>query len=213
MTNFVCPRPRGWHVIRSKLMKKWENKGRHGPPAPVPLILGGRHFSSDYDKRDRWNETVEWAVTAGLEDLIPELTDEMQYCVSELNSGTNMDYLARQDWNKAPSEKPAAADLAVHLGHLQSAWESIAGQPLATITAPLEFTGTKKRRLLVAANEAARPPWGDWNRFSRTGDRASFNRLRASINSAISPHEVDHVSFSEMATERFCHLIEKQRRD
>ena len=84
MTVFICPQPQDWHDIHTRLKNAWEEAGGRGSPPPVPLILAGWAFSSDADKKDRWEQTITWAKGEGLEQLIPELTPEMEYRVDEI---------------------------------------------------------------------------------------------------------------------------------
>jgi hypothetical protein len=99
-------------------------------------------------------------------------------------------------WDLDSKQRPAPEDLARHLDSLSACWTDIAGPALTAITRPVAFTGKKGRRLLVHAEETARPPWGGWSHLSgEEAQRRTFTRFRSAINQAIAPHEVDHVDF------------------
>lgn len=83
-TVFVCPIPYKWHEIHERLKDAWEAGGSVSDPPPIPLILAGWAFSTDVDKRNRWQNTLDWAVRHGLETLIPSLEQADQYRVVEL---------------------------------------------------------------------------------------------------------------------------------
>ena len=103
-----------------------------------------------------------------------------------------------REWDFDPKTRPNEEDLEKWLADLALNWSDIVGHELGRSTKPLKFTGEKARRLLVSANAATRPPWGNWNSRSQIEDeRWSFTRFRSAINNAISPHEVDHIDFLE----------------
>ena len=57
----VCPKPPIWASIDKKLS---EFSGTHvcSPPTPPkPLILAGWAYSTNKQKQDRWQETIDWA--------------------------------------------------------------------------------------------------------------------------------------------------------
>ena len=80
--------------------------------------------------------------------------------------------------------------------NLKANWTGIVGAELAAMTRPLRFTGPKSRRLVVAADASAKPPWGSWSVLSTyLPERRSFTAFRTAINAAIAPLRVDHVEF------------------
>jgi hypothetical protein len=100
-------------------------------------------------------------------------------------------------WDFARKDRLPSNQLAEHLETLKSRWQDVAGPELARVTRPLTLTGAKARRLLVQADGAARPPWGGWSHLSAVeSERRTFTRLRASINTALAPHEIDRIDFT-----------------
>jgi len=167
------------------------------PSPPIPLILAGWAYSNDVEKMQRWEETVAWARNNGCPEIV-EVPDEDFYYAEEPvfhKVGPEGGPMYRP-WDFEKKERPSSNQIAEHLETLKSRWQDIAGPELAQVTHPLEFTGAKARRLLVQADDTARPPWGGWSHLSAVeSDRRSFTRFRASINRAIAPHVVDHVDF------------------
>ena len=177
------------------LLKAWKKSGEQGNAPPIPLILNGWVGSDDFDKQLRWLDTIEWAEQHALSHLIPELADEDKYWVAEFSS---YDYMTPEYGEQVhePKPKPAAEDIAVLLNRLKSGWMDIVGKDLGSRTFPMEFSGSKKRKLTVCADPAYAPPWGSWNSLSRRADCHAFTRFRKLINEAIAPHAVDHVVFN-----------------
>jgi hypothetical protein len=195
--EIVCPNPIPWNDVYAQL-KERSQKTVGTPEPPAPLILGGWAYSNDVQKRQRWHETVAWAETNGCSDVIAQLRDEDYYRVDTLTSyvvgplGGPM-YRA---WDLDQKERPTDQNLTRYFEILTTGWPQIAGEELARVTRPIAFRGRKSRRLLVLANPEASPPWGDWSHLSRQETaRRTFTALRAAINKAITPHEVDHVDF------------------
>ncbi|WP_375582233.1 hypothetical protein [Cyclobacterium xiamenense] len=80
MEDFVSPLPGVWHELHQRLMDFWTNDlNKMGIKPPIPLILAGWNFSSDYEKRDRWQATLKWAEERCCTHLIKELSDEEKY--------------------------------------------------------------------------------------------------------------------------------------
>ncbi len=78
--DYICPVPRKWNAIYNTLVEAWESGGRTpGDKPPVPLILEAWHYSSDLEKRIRWEETRQWAETHQCIDLIPELKENEKF--------------------------------------------------------------------------------------------------------------------------------------
>jgi len=100
-------------------------------------------------------------------------------------------------WDFEAKNRPSSEQIAQSMEILLSRWAEIVGKEIMNITRPLAFTGSKARRLLVFANDSATPPWGEWSYLSKNeAKRRTFTELRASINRAIAPHEVDHIDFT-----------------
>ena len=64
--EIICPNPPEWAKLHSAAIAAAADGGTF----PKPLILAGWAFSSDTDKRHRWQETVAWLRERGLEHLI-----------------------------------------------------------------------------------------------------------------------------------------------
>ena len=76
----ICPVPRIWNEIHQALFAYWQEKlEMKGVKPPVPLILAGWNFSSDFEKSERWKETVKWAEKMNCTHLIKELSDDDKY--------------------------------------------------------------------------------------------------------------------------------------
>jgi len=194
--------PPVWSAIYSRLMAAREASDKAIPEPPSPLILGGWVSTNDVEKRLRWQSTVAWAARWGVSHLIGELSPDQMYRVSSLTDyevgpmGGPM-YLP---WNWEPRDTVSPEAAARALDILRSTWTEIAGDHLAQSTRPLRLTGRKRRRLLVFAQNDMEPPWGSWASLGPGIERRSFTRLRAAVNSAIAPLEVDHIDFVHSQT-------------
>jgi hypothetical protein len=170
------------------------------PPAPpTPLILAGWAHSNDVEKMLRWEETVAWAIDNGCAEVVRAIPDEDFYFVDEPSTYA-VGPLGRpmcRPWDFDSKGCPSSEEIDQHLDTLRSHWSEIVGHELAIVTRPFKFTGAKARRLLVQADGTARPAWGGWAHLSLLEtERRAFTRFRGAINSAIAPHEVDHVDFT-----------------
>ena len=190
----VCPNPPIWVDVYQSLDCEWKLRGRIDEPPPIPLVLAGWIYSSDRDKQVRWNLTVDWANRHKMEHLIPELDENQYYQTDFLTTSYPQQNQGPQVHPRA--ERPSHQAIEHALAHLQKNWTSVAGSVLSELTSPLEFTGDKARRLLVAVIKEGNPPWGHWESFSIDGDKQSFSAFRRRINDAIEPLHVDHVDFS-----------------
>ena len=159
----------------------------------MPLILSGWHYSSDRDKQLRWEQTIEWAERHECRHLIPQLRDDECYFTEHLSTSNPEQHYGPQI--HPPAERPAEPELLAAMDRLRATWPSVAGSELAEVCSPVEFSGHKARRLVVAVTSDARPPWGDWTYFPSGGDRRSFTDFRRRINDTIAPIHVDHVDF------------------
>ncbi|MBU1370821.1 MAG: hypothetical protein KJ578_04605 [Bacteroidetes bacterium] len=78
--SYISPNPKSWHKIHGLLTQFWEEKlNKTVPKPPVPLILNGWVFSSDFEKKNRWLETLKWAEENNCSHLIPQLSEEDKY--------------------------------------------------------------------------------------------------------------------------------------
>lgn len=189
----VCPNPGPWAEIYKHLERSWRNSGCYGDAPPMPLILSGWHYSSDHDKQLRWLQTVEWAERHNFGHLIPNLRDDECY-VTECLTTSYPEQHYRPD-RYTVRERPPSETLATAMQALKQQWPAVAGGQLSNICSPIEFSGRKARRLIVAVTADLRPPWGEWSYFPNGADRRSFTEFRRRINAAIAPAQVDHVDF------------------
>jgi len=74
-----------WHEIHQRLDDFYQkNKNTIETVPPIPLILNGWIYSTDYQKKLRWEETVKWAQLNGCSNLIPVLGEENKYKVDKI---------------------------------------------------------------------------------------------------------------------------------
>lgn len=167
------------------------------PSPPIPLILAGWVYSNDDEKKERWEATVLWANRNGCSDVVDIPDRDFHWVVEPTSYAVGpMGGPMYRPWDFESKERPLPDRLSEHLKTLTTRWHDIVGSELACVTRPLEFSGAKRRRLLVEADATARPPWGSWAHLSAMeSERRAFTRFRAVINRAIAPHEVDHIDF------------------
>ncbi|MBN1900622.1 hypothetical protein JW926_04765 [Candidatus Sumerlaeota bacterium] len=165
---------------------------------PIPLILAAWTATNDLEKKQRWEETIAWAETNGCSHLVSCIPDQDFYFVEKPT-----DYMVGplgvpmyRTWDFETKTRPSSEQIVQLMGILRSHWLEIVGSEIGSITRPLAFTGDKARRLLVFANASFTPPWGGWSYLSRhESERRTFTHFRTAINTAIAPHEVDHIDF------------------
>lgn len=194
----VCPNPKAWDNVYKRLCRYAERHSCTPPKPPIPLILAGWNFSSDFQKMRRWEEMKQWAVDNGCPSLVEGVPDIDFYRVHAPSDDDGCGFAqgSRLPIDNPSRERPSAEALSAYLEALNGGWVQIAGPVLAEATRPIGFSGDKARGLIVAANPAIKPPWGQWAKLSPVAaERLSFTKLRAAINKAIAPHEVDHVLF------------------
>lgn len=194
----ICPNPMQWSEIFKNLTEYAQSHPCRPPTPPKPLILSGWTHTNDIEKLERWEETITWASENNCARLISEIPDSAFYFVDTPTTyqvgpfGGPM----YRSWESEPSTRPDREQVDEAMDTLTRRWPEIAGTALAGITRPLKFTGEKARRLLVLADPTASPPWGEWARLSANeSERRTFTSLRAAVNAAIAPHEVDHIDF------------------
>ncbi|MEQ1858463.1 MAG: hypothetical protein ABMA13_00850 [Chthoniobacteraceae bacterium] len=161
----------------------------------MPLILNGWGYSSDRDKEERWQHTLKWAEERGLMDLIPKLKDDDFYSVEHLSTSYPEQHYRPDRY--AVREQPLSEAIEAAMEVLRTNWSIIAGDELASVCKPVEFTGQKARRLLVRVNVPFTPAWGSWTKLSPGPERKHFTDFRTRINKAIAPLCVDHVDFDD----------------
>ena len=191
-TEYICPTPIKWSEIHKSLDAFWKESGNQGIPPPIPLILGGWSFSNDYEKKDRWLQTISWAKANKCDKLISPLKENEIYAVHEPSS-----YIPYQhsNWNKEPRVKPSQKEIEEYLKELKAKWVNVLSDEFGIATKPIQFSGSKLRRLVVSYKNEYKPPWGSWTNSLASGSPSKFTILRKNINSIIKPHEVDHVDF------------------
>ncbi len=77
----VCPMPGVWHDRHQRLLKFAETTPCKPDKPPIPLILAGWAYSSDFDKKSRWEKTLAWAERNGCADLVANISDVDFYSV------------------------------------------------------------------------------------------------------------------------------------
>jgi len=195
----ICPNPMPWHEAFERLTNYAQSHPCRPLSPPKPLILAGWAYSNDVEKMQRWKETVDWAMINGCSNLVTDIADRDFYFVEEPTSYMvgPMGGPMYREWDFDTKSRPSSEQIAQSMENLLSHWSEIVGKEIANITRPLAFTGSKVRRLLVFADASATPPWGGWSYLSKNeAKRRTFTELRAEINRAIAPHEVDHIDFT-----------------
>jgi hypothetical protein len=193
----VCPDVGVWIDIYKKL-KRIASADPAIPAPPIALILAGWNLTDDFEKKNRWAETVAWIKKYGGEDLISSLTDDDYYCVEELSRPAYFDYQYGE--TSPPAVRPSDEELASLTQKITNHWSEISGRD-SEFTKPLSFSGTKARSLIVEYDKDTLPSWGTWGNEpggyhdQKFTDKSTFTALRRRINDAIHPHKVDHVVF------------------
>jgi hypothetical protein len=90
--RFVCPLPVVWNDIYKRLHAAWVSGGSCGDPPPVPLILNGWVFTSDMDKKCRWDATLAWARGHSLVLLIPQLGKAQRHEVTKMTTSIQLSW-------------------------------------------------------------------------------------------------------------------------
>jgi len=189
----ICPLPDKWNKIYSELQKVWEKARSSIPEPPKPLILNGWMFSTDMDKKNRWDDTQAWIAKYASIELIQSLSDADFYKVEEFSS-----YIPYQFYDYDVKTRPSDTEIENAMRILKEDWLSIVGSDIGEHTEPYKLSGKKLRRLIVKVNAKCVPPWGSWKHIDSTKQEV-FRVFRKSINSAIKPVYVDHVDFIEIA--------------
>jgi hypothetical protein len=74
----ICPNPNPWNQAYERLARYAKD---HPPSPPKPLILAGWAYSNDYEKLQRWEETVAWANKNGCAEIVKSVLDSDFYFV------------------------------------------------------------------------------------------------------------------------------------
>ena len=75
----ICPQLYLWRQIYTSLAEARDAAGGDIPVPPQVFNMQGWMLSSDENKRNRWQATVEWACEHGFSDAIPEIIEEDWY--------------------------------------------------------------------------------------------------------------------------------------
>ncbi len=191
----VCPNPRAWCDVHKRLVTFSQERFLDRPPGPI--ILSGWWYTTDTEKQQRWFEMIEWATVHCCKDLL-DLQDDDFYVVETLTTHQigPMGSVLKRPWDFETKPIPSDAAIKSAITLLSEQWSQIVGESLAAMTIPLRFTGKKKRRLLVHYHTGS-PPWGNWSSLSHLeSKRRTFTSFRSAVNTAIAPHEIDHVDFT-----------------
>ena len=192
--------PEDWHRFHLFLQAK-KQTGLKDPP--VPLILAASD-ESNATKHHRLSAQLHWASENGcLDDALRYLRDipfeQWNSCSLEQWNQDSYHNL-HWGWTSDPKPKNSAESAAHAIEILRARWDEVAGEELRAVTSPLRFEGAKGRRLVVLAKREASPPWGTWTSLDQGENRRFFTRLRAAVNAAIKPLEVDHIDFVHEST-------------
>lgn len=196
---FISPKPYKWHEIHKSLYSHWEKEIKGGIPPPAALILSGWDFSKDSSKKERWDNTLKWAEENNCNFLIPELTEDEEYYVSDLSNDEPFEpyeYLSFEE-----KHKPSNEELIEALEKLKENWNSILDNEFSKFTKPVYFSGNKSRSLMVYYKSDYLPPWGTWTDHLVYGRPSKFTLFRSNVNKIISPLEVDHIEFQKETKE------------
>jgi hypothetical protein len=200
LANTPVPLPADWARLHEMLSIARKSMDRNDiPNPPTPLILSGAAFSTAAAIRERWNELLTWAADYGFVDvLLANLPAPPSIDVPSSIAGIGEDgkgwwpNYGEQVHSQAP--KPGKDVVLSAVAVLRAEWPEVAGPELARITEPLRLLGAKKRRLLVAADPSATPPWGTW--ISAHRNPQAFSLFRQSVNARIAPLAVDEITFA-----------------
>jgi hypothetical protein len=198
----ICPRPSDWANLHQKLLRIASYRKCTPPNPPKPLILSGWHYSNDIQKRDRWQQTVDWAKKNNCLELIAKIPSDNFHRVAnptDFQVGPLGGPMFRP-WDSTSKAKPSADVLEKAIKTLRDHWPQIAGIYLAKLTCPQSIRGPKGRRLIVEVTGLGDAPWGTWSALSSERQkRHTSTEFRRAVNQAIAPHEVDHIDFVTVA--------------
>jgi hypothetical protein len=84
--NRVCPNRIPCRDAFDRLCRFASSRAYTPPAPPIPLILNGRVFSTDVEKKRRWEDTLSWAMRNGCLDLIASIPVQHFHWADELTS-------------------------------------------------------------------------------------------------------------------------------
>ena len=80
MPELKCPQLYVWRQIYTSLAEAREQSGDASIPMPPQVFnMQGWMLSSDENKQNRWNATIDWAAEHGFSDAIPDLSEQDWY--------------------------------------------------------------------------------------------------------------------------------------
>ncbi len=190
--KFISPQPNRWYEIFQILNTYAEKElGANNLP-PMALVLSGWTMSNDYDKQQRWEETLQWAEKNKVLHLIPFLKEEDKYYVSEYDAFRPYEF-----YTFDKKYKPTPDEIKTALQNLKDHWQTLWEIEFGNNTKPILFSGKKSRNLLVSYKSNYSPPWGSWTNHLANGRPSKFTELRLKVNEIIKPVMVDHIIFKE----------------
>lgn len=77
----ICPNPQPWNAVYDKLVRYSKTHTCTPAEPPIPLILAGWIYSSDYEKKLRWENTIIWAEHNGCPEILDTIKDEDFYYI------------------------------------------------------------------------------------------------------------------------------------
>ena len=133
--EFVCPEPKIWAKTRAALMREFERRNDIEQAPPKALVLGGWVHSDDFEKKEAWEATVQWADENNCSHLIPVLGEsERHVCFNivthnELIEKTNtiLDGVSRlkQEWDRSKETIESVNQMRIVAdGYIQSLQEA-----------------------------------------------------------------------------------------
>lgn len=195
---FISAQPNRWHEIYQSLIKFWESElGKKTIPPPPALVLSGWTMSNDFDKKNQWKKTVDWAESNGCMNMI-QLNEGDRYFTEEMSSWRPFEY---SNWDETVKTRPTTDEIQIHFETIKMNWATVLSHEFSSNTFPVGFSGKKLRRLVVRYRKGYLPPWGSWTNHLANGVPSKFTELRKRVNELISPHVVDHIDF----------ILEKER--
>lgn len=123
----ICPIASEWAKIHRELVEYSRTKICLPPEPPTPLILAGWAYSNDIDKKNRWQETFDWAVANGCSEFVLAVSDELFYRASKPTSYTvgPMGGPMYLPWNFEARSRPSTELMESSMAKLKADWPSI----------------------------------------------------------------------------------------
>jgi hypothetical protein len=76
----ICPQPNVWNERHKAMTRIAQERGLSSPPKP--LILAGWAHSEDWEKKQRWQETVDWCKQHSCAELTDDIANADWYLAS-----------------------------------------------------------------------------------------------------------------------------------